>query len=58
MLDNNLDTIINKTYIIDKTPLNEEKIKKVIISLKDSIISSKEEITAANAIDIKIIMAI
>ncbi|CCY89222.1 gamma-glutamyl phosphate reductase [Mycoplasma sp. CAG:956] len=53
MLDNNLDTIINKTYIIDKTPLNEEKIKKVIISLKDSIISSKEEITAANAIDIK-----
>ena len=27
MLDNNLDTIINKTYIIDKTPLNEEKIK-------------------------------
>lgn len=28
MLDNNLDTIINKTYIIDKTPLNEEKIKK------------------------------
>ena len=41
MLDNNLDTIINKTYIIDKTPLNEEKIKKVIISLKDSITSSK-----------------
>lgn len=53
MLDNNLNNIISKTYIIDKKCLNEEKIKRVISNLKNSIISSKKELIAANNIDIK-----
>lgn len=53
MLDNNLNTIISKTYNIDKTSLNEEKIKKVITNLKNSIASSKKELTTTNDIDIK-----